>query len=89
MVSYLICYIFVSLLYIERKRLLMRNLATILKSGKFQRFNVIDRSIEMLENSLILKISIRMKNCKLFCKAKTAVYPKEIIQSPPIPLPTR
>ena len=33
----------------------MRNVATILKSGKFQRFNVIDRSIDMLENSLIFK----------------------------------
>ena len=38
----------------------MKNLATILLlksklSGKFQRFNAIDRSIEMLKNSWILK----------------------------------
>ena len=44
------------LLYIERKWFLMRNLATTLLfkpklSGKFQRFNAIDGSIEMLENS--------------------------------------
>ena len=56
----------VILLYIERKWLLMRNLATILPlksklSGKFERFNAIGGSIEMLKNSWISKFSIKMK----------------------------
>ena len=48
----------------------MRNLATILPlksilSGKFQHFNVIDASIEMLKNSWLSKKSlIKMKNFK-------------------------
>ena len=55
----------------------MRDLATILPlkskmSEKFQRFNAIDRSIEMLKNSWIFKISIKIKNCKTLCKAQTA-----------------
>ena len=76
---------FVILFYIERKWLLMRNLATILPlmsklPGKFQRFNAIDKTIEMLT-----KISIKMKTCKLFCKTQTASHFKEIIQPFPIP----
>ena len=56
MASCLICYFIVVLFYINRKRLFMRNLATILPlksklSRKFQRFNAIDRSIKMLKNS--------------------------------------
>ena len=52
----LICYFIVVLFYIERKRLFMRTLATILPlkpklSGKFQRFNAIDGSIKMMKNS--------------------------------------
>ena len=44
----------------------MRNLATILPlksklSGKFERFNAIGGSIEMLKNSWISKFSIKMK----------------------------
>ena len=55
MVPWLNCFI-VTLSYIERKLLFMTNLATILPlksklSGKFQRFNAIDGSIEMLKNS--------------------------------------
>ena len=78
---------FVILFYIERKWLLMRHLATILPlmsklPGKFQRFNAIDKSIEMLT-----KISIKMKNCKLFCKTQIASHLKEIIQPFPIPPP--
>ena len=51
---------FVILFYIERKWLLMRILVTILPlkskvSGKFQRFNAIDRSTKMLKNSWIFK----------------------------------
>ena len=30
-------------------------------------------------------MSIKMKNCKTFCKAQIASYFKKIIQSPPIP----
>ena len=60
---WLICCLFVTLLYIERKWLLMRNLATVLPlksklSGKFQRFNVVNGSMEMLINSCI---SIKFK----------------------------
>ena len=56
MASCLICYFIAMLFYIEKKLLLMRNLATILPlkfklSEKFQRFNIINGSIEMLKNS--------------------------------------
>ena len=52
--------LFVTLLYIERKWLLMRNLATVLplKSklfGKFQRFITVNGSMKMLINSWITK----------------------------------
>ena len=48
------------LFHIERKWLLMRNLAAILTlksklSGKFQRFNAIDGSTEVLKNSCVSK----------------------------------
>ena len=55
-------------LYIERKSFLKINLATILplkskSSEKFQRFNAIGGSIEMLKNSWILKnFSLNEKN---------------------------
>ena len=57
---WLICCLFVTLLYIERKWLLMRNLATVLPlksklSGKFQRFNAVNGSMEMLINSWMSK----------------------------------
>ena len=60
MVPYLICYFFVILFYIERKWFPLRNVVTILPlksklSGKFQRFNAIDRSIKILKNSWIFK----------------------------------
>ena len=79
---------FVILLYIERKWLLMRNVALILPlksklSGKFQRFNAINRSIKMLKIVEFSKISIEMKSCKTFCKAQTANRLKKYIQSPP------
>ena len=62
----------------------MRNVAPIspLKSklsGKFQRFNAIYRSIEMLKIVEFSKISIKMKNYKTFCKVQTASHLKEII----------
>ena len=69
----------------------MRNLATILPlkfklSGKFQRFNAIDGSIDILKNSRISKKSIKMKNCKTFYEAQTASRLKKTIQPfPPAP----
>ena len=69
--------------------LLMGNLATFLRlksklSGKYQRFNAIDGSIELVKNSRIYKNSIKMNfSCKTFCKAQTASHLKEIIQPPP------
>ena len=68
----------------------MRNVAPILPlkfklSGKFQRFNAINRSIEMLKIVEFSKILIKMKNCKTFCKAQTANHLRKFIQSPPIP----
>ena len=58
MAPWLIC-LFVTLLYIERKWL-MRNFARVLPlrsklSGKFQRFNAVNGSMEMLINSWISK----------------------------------
>ena len=38
-------------------------------SGKFQRFNAINRCIEMLKLVEFSKISIEIKNCNTFCKA--------------------
>ena len=94
MVPYLICYFFVILFYIERKWLLMRMLFTILPlksklSGKFNRFNAINRNIKMLKIVEFSKISIKTKNFKIFYKAQTANHLKEIIQPPPIPPLTR
>ena len=40
--------------------------------GKFQRFNVINRCIEILKLVEFSKISIKIKNCKTFCKAQRA-----------------
>ena len=58
----------------------MRSIATVLTlkskfSGKFQRFNTINR------------FSIKMKNCKTLYEVQTASHLKEIFQSPP-PQPT-
>ena len=78
MAPYLIClflFVFFDILfYIEIKWLLMRNEAAILPlksklSGKFQRFNAINRCIEMLKLVEFSKISIEIKNCNTFCKA--------------------
>ena len=69
----------------------MRNLAIILPlksklSGKFQRFNAIDESIDMLKNVEFRKISVEMKNCKTFYETQTLSRLKEIIRSPPHPI---
>ena len=60
MAPWLIYCLFVTLLYIERKWLLIRNLASALLlksklSGKFQRFSTVNASMEMLINSWISK----------------------------------
>ena len=90
----LVCF-FVILFYIHRDWLLLysqrlRNVAPVLPlksklSGKFQRFNAINRSIEMLKIVEFSKISIKkkLKNCKIFCKAQAANHLKKFIQSPP------
>ena len=67
----------------------MRTLVTVLPlksqlSAKFQRFNFIDRSNNMLKNSRIsknekLKSKMKIKNFKMFCEAQTAGCLKEII----------
>ena len=66
MVPWLICCFTIILLHTERKWHIKGNLATILPlksklSGKFERFNAIDGSIQMLKNSCVPKISIKMK----------------------------
>ena len=88
MTAYLICYFIVILFYIEKRWLLMRNLATILplKSklcGKFQLFNALDGRIEMLKNSWNSKNPFKMKNCTTFYEAQIASRLKEIILPPP------
>ena len=88
MTAYLICYFIVILFYIEKRWLLMRNLATILPlksklSGKFQLFNAIDGRIEMLKNSWNSKNPFKMKNCTTFYEAQIASRLKEIILPPP------
>ena len=47
--------------------------------GKFQHFNAIDGSIEMLKMGEFPKTSIKMKNCKTFYEVQTASCLKEII----------
>ena len=88
MTAYLICYFIVILFYIEKRWLLMRNLATILPlksklSGKFQLFNAIDGRIEMLKNSWNSKNPFKMKNCTTFYEAQIVSRLKEIILPPP------
>ena len=88
MTAYLICYFIVILFYIEKRWLLMRNLATILPlksklSEKFQLFNAIDGRIEMLKNSWNSKNPFKMKNCTTFYEAQIASRLKEIILPPP------
>ena len=94
--NWFVCFLFLFfaiLFYIERKRLLMRNVAPILPlksklSGKFQRFNAINRCIEMLKIVEFSKISIKIQNCKTFCKAQTTNRLNNFFQSPSIPPPT-
>ena len=68
---FVFCLFFVILFYIEIKWLLMRNVASVLLlksklSGKFQRFNAINRCIEMLKIVKFSKIPIKIKIVKHF-----------------------
>ena len=79
MTPWLIYFSTLILLHIKRKRLLRRNLATIalLESKlcvKFQRFNAIDRSIEILKSNWI------SKNFKTFYEFQTTICLKKIIR---------
>ena len=78
----------------------MRNAAAILPlksklSEKFQRFSAINRRIEMLKLVEFSKISMKIKNYKIFCKAQTPNGLKKCINvfspllPPPPPSPTR
>ena len=51
--------------------------------GKFQRFNAIDGSIELLKMVEYLKMSTKMKNCKTFYEAQTASRPSGNHSAPP------
>ena len=69
---------------------LIRNVVAILPlksklSRKFQRFNAVNRDIQMQKIVKFSKISIQIKNCKIFCKVQTVNRLQKFIQSPPIP----
>ena len=90
----LICYLIVILFYIERKWLLIRNLAVILplQSKLFENFQCFNALMKVSKCWKIVgfqKISIRMKNCKKFRETQTANHLKEVIWPPPTPHPTR
>ena len=64
----------------------MRNVASMLRlksklSAKRQCINAINRRIKMLKIVEFSKISIKMKDCKTFCKTETASSLEEIIQT--------
>ena len=88
----LICYFIVILFYIERKWLLMRNLATILPlksklSGKFQPFNAIVGSIAMIRNGWISNIVRHFTMPKQRAALKKKLF--SLPQLPPIPPPSK
>ena len=89
MVQCLICYFMVILFHIERKWLLMRNLATILplKSelpAKLQHLNAIDGSIKMLKRSWISKkIRLKWKIAKHFTRLKQRAALRKLFSLPP------
>ena len=85
---------FVILFYIGKKWLLMRNVATILplNSKLPGNFNFLMLQIEVSKCLKIVefsKISIKIKNCKTFCKPQTANRLKKFNLSFPIPPSTR
>ena len=87
----LICYFIVKLFYIERKWLLMRNLATILPlksklSGKFQRFNAVNGSIKMLKNAWIAKkFQLKWKIVNHFIRPKQRPVLRRLFSLPQSP----
>ena len=91
MTPYLIWYFLAIIFYIERKWLLMRNLATILSlksklCGKFQRLQMeVSKCWKVVE---FQKNSIKMKNSETLYEAQRASRFKETIQPPPKPFPS-
>ena len=87
----LICYFIVILFYIEKKWLVMRNLATILPNC-LENFSVLTLYMEVSKCWRVVefpKISIKMKNCKIFYEAQRANRLKEVIKPLPYPLPAK
>ena len=90
MVPWLICYFIVMSFCIERKWLLMRNLAIILHLKSLENFYVSILSMKVSKYWKIVefpKTSIEMKNRKTYYKAQTTSHLKEIIQPLPTPIP--
>ena len=87
MASWLICCFIAILLYVERNWFLQRKLVIILPMNfdlfeKYQRFNAIGGSIEMLQNGWIFKNFGWNDNFKTFCVSQTANCLKKIIHPP-------
>ena len=85
---FVFCLFFVILFYIAIKWLLMRNVASVLPlksklSGKFQRFNAINRCIEMLKIVKFSKISIKIKIVKHFSSPKQWTALRNLFSLPP------
>ena len=88
----LICYLIVILFYIERKWLLMRNLAVILplQSKLFENFQCFNALMKVSKCWKIVgfqKISIRMKNCKHFARPKQRTTLRKLFSLPPPLIP--
>ena len=85
---FVFCLFFIILFYIAIKWLLMRNVASVLPlksklSGKFQRFNAINRCIEMLKIVKFSKISIKIKIVKHFASPKQWTALRNLFSLPP------
>ena len=85
---FVFCLFFVILFYIAIKWLLMRNVASVLPlksklSGKFQRFNAINRCIEMLKIVKFSKISIKIKIVKHYASPKQWTALRNLFSPPP------
>ena len=88
----LICYFIVKLFYIERKWLLMKNLATILplKSklpGKFYRFNALSGSTKMLKNAWVNENQWKWNIENHFMGPKQRASLRKLFSLPPTPNP--
>ena len=89
MAQCLVCYFLAMLFHIERKWLLMKNLARILAlkpklSGNLQCFNATDRSIKRLKNSWISKrFELKWKIVKHFMRPKQRGALRKLFSLPP------